>query len=231
MRLLLFIFLLAFTSCNSKEYSLEKLAAAKWEELEPGVDYIQTRGGEIKVTDSVAFIFKGISTSGLLVSTEMVPFERNQEFSAISADMATLLKQKLRGTEGYLKIDLGEFAFLQNPEIIVYLTVSLDSTTNANYMSQLRSFPGVEKVEFVSKEMARKQFVSDTGEDWDKILEDNPLPESFNLTISKDYFNEEKLQALKDSIESNLIYIDAVQLPGAFKRKEKIFYFVRFKAI
>src|SRR5690349_14527723 len=96
----LFFFIIAtiIFSCNSKEYSLEKLAAAKWEQLETGIDYIQTREGEINASDSVVFTFKGISSSGLLVSSEVIPSEKQQEFSAIAGEIASIVKQKLRGT-------------------------------------------------------------------------------------------------------------------------------------
>ncbi|HEX2629407.1 MAG TPA: permease-like cell division protein FtsX [Chitinophagaceae bacterium] len=230
MRLIIIVIILAFISCNSKEYSLEKLAAAKWEQLEPGIDYIQTRDGTIKDTDSVIFTFKGISSSGLLISSETIQPEQKQAFSAIAVDMAAIIKQKLRGTEGYLKIDLRKFAFLSNPVVTVYLTGALDSITTANYLDRLRSFPGIENVEYISKEMAKKKFMGDnSGEDWEKILVDNPLPPSFDLTIGKDLFDEEKLRALKDSIKANLIYVDEVQLPGSFSKKDPIFYFIQYK--
>lgn len=230
MRLLILIFLVAFASCNSKEYSLEKLAASKWEELEPGVDYIKTRNGKITTKDSVVFIFKGVSTSGLLVSSETVSPEKREGLSALSGDMMTTFKEKIPGTEGYLRIDIGRFVFFKNPKITVYLTGTLDSTTTANYHNRLLRFPGVEKVEYVSKEMAKKKFMGDNlGEDWEKILVDNPLPPSFDLTISKGYFDEEKLKALKDSIQSNLIYVDDVQYPRSLSQKDPILYFLQYK--
>lgn len=76
----------------------------------------------------------------------------------------------------------------------------------------------VYKVEYISKKKAYEIFIEETGEDFHKILEVNPLPRSFNIFLKKDYLNSKKLK----SIENELLNI-----PGISEVYSKIDLFER----
>lgn len=227
MRLFMLLLLSLFISCNSKEYNLEKLAAAKWEQLEPGIDYIKTRGGEVRANDKVSYTSVGMSVSGFLVKPENE--HERQQMNSVSGFL-TDVKEKLPCREGFLRVDLNKIASSQKPEIIVYVNDPVDSITVVNDMNWLRNLPAVVNVEYTSKEMARKKFTETSGsEDWERILADNPLPASYDITIKSEYLNTESLQLIKDSIEQHISNINDVRLPESLPRNQKIFCFVRFK--
>lgn len=52
------------------------------------------------------------------------------------------------------------------------------------------------KIEYISKERAYEIFLEETGEDFRKILDVNPLPASFNLFIKSEFVNKDSLTTI-----------------------------------
>lgn len=63
-------------------------------------------------------------------------------------------------------------------------------------------------IQFISKEAAAEQFIQDTGEDFQKLLGDNPLRDSFVVLIAPESQNQTSLAKIKADLE---------QLPGVFQ--------------
>lgn len=56
-------------------------------------------------------------------------------------------------------------------------------------------------VQFISKEDAAKQFIAETGEDFQQFLGENPLRDAFILRIDEKYHEADKLKAIKTELE------------------------------
>lgn len=56
-------------------------------------------------------------------------------------------------------------------------------------------------VQFISKEEAAKQFIAETGEDFQKFLGENPLRDAFIVRIHEDYHDAQKLNEIKTELE------------------------------
>lgn len=56
-------------------------------------------------------------------------------------------------------------------------------------------------IQFISKEEAAKQFIKETGEDFQKFLGENPLRDAFLLTIDVPYHSKAKLESIKTEVE------------------------------
>jgi len=56
--------------------------------------------------------------------------------------------------------------------------------------------------EFIDKDKAAEIFVKETGEDFRKILDYNPLPASFNLKLKNDYANRESIKIIIKNLSS-----------------------------
>lgn len=54
---------------------------------------------------------------------------------------------------------------------------------------------------FVSKEQAAKQFIKDTGEDFQKFLGENPLRDAYLVAVDPAFHSKEKLTAIKTHLE------------------------------
>lgn len=56
-------------------------------------------------------------------------------------------------------------------------------------------------VQFISKEEAAKEFIKETGEDFQQFLGDNPLRDAFLVSIDAQYHESPKLKAIKAEVE------------------------------
>lgn len=54
---------------------------------------------------------------------------------------------------------------------------------------------------FVPKDVAAKEFIAETKEDFTKFLGENPLRDSYRIKLNEDYFDETKLQQVKKDLE------------------------------
>jgi cell division transport system permease protein len=74
--------------------------------------------------------------------------------------------------------------------------------------------PYARNVDFITKEMARKNFIGDGNEDWDKVLDYNPLPASIDFFLEPEYVNKDSLKTITAEITKNFI-ISEVKYPDA----------------
>lgn len=73
----------------------------------------------------------------------------------------------------------------------------------------------IDSVEFISKEQAAEQFIAETGEDFKKILDYNPLPASFVVRIKDLYANNDSLNSIIKNL-SELQFVDEVVFREGF---------------
>ena len=115
-----------------------------------------------------------------------------------------------------------------NIRINVFLKDSANEVDQEKLMNELKSKSYANEVKFISKDEAAEQFINETGEDFKKILDYNPLPASFVISISEYYaFSDsinkvvQDLSGLKDVEEvvfkegfvyRMLNYIDAIKI-------------------
>ncbi len=76
------------------------------------------------------------------------------------------------------------------------------------------SLPYARKVEYVSKEMARKNFIKEGNEDWNKVLDYNPLPASVDFYLDPEYVNKDSLDRIVGDISKYFI-VSEVKYPNA----------------
>lgn len=81
-----------------------------------------------------------------------------------------------------------------------YLHDSLSGEDRSSLMEEIRKESGVKSVEFISKEAAQKEFIKQTGEDFTKILNENPLPASLVVAFESQKFEISQLNKIAESI-------------------------------
>lgn len=102
----------------------------------------------------------------------------------------------------------------ENIEVQVFLEKNIEQKTLDAIHDNLaaRSFilqkGDTLNLKFVSDEEAAATFIESTGEDFTQFLEDNPLRDSFVLTIAEEFQTSEQLEAIVAEIES---------IPGVFE--------------
>lgn len=118
----------------------------------------------------------------------------------------------LLGIIGWLIINtraLGEH-FKENVEVNVYLRDPLSKADSVALVQYIASRPYVKEYVFTTKEMAKKKYMSDGNEDWSDVLTENPLPNSIDFKLKKQYVDADTLKNIKADLEKQT-YVTDVQ--------------------
>ena len=108
----------------------------------------------------------------------------------------------------YIALQLSDYyssSLKSSIKINVFIKESFTQSEQEKLVGELQNKIYSDSVEFISKDKAAEQFIKETGEDFRKILDYNPLPASFVVKISETYANSDSLNfIIKDlsSIES-----------------------------
>lgn len=107
------------------------------------------------------------------------------------------------GIIGWLVINAGKLGkhFKENVEVSVDIRENLNPKDSAALMQYIASKPYVREYQYITKEMARKIYISDGNKSWDKILDYNPLPNSISFKLKKQYVNTDTLAGIKADLE------------------------------
>jgi len=104
-----------------------------------------------------------------------------------------------------------------NIKINVFLKETLNKNDQEKILSELQGKIYADSVEFISKNKAAEQFVKETGEDFRKILDYNPLPASFVVQISESY-------AISDSLNNIILDLSSLESVDEVVFKEGFIY-------
>ena len=107
--------------------------------------------------------------------------------------------------------------------INIFLKDSVSKNTIDNIGKILNSKEYINSVKFIDKNEAAENFIKDTGEDFRKILDYNPLPVSYSITLKEDYVKKESI----DKIVSELTKISGVdEIVYQYKFANKVLSFI-----
>ena len=82
-------------------------------------------------------------------------------------------------------------------EFEAFLEDSISPEQKTEIEQRISALDEIEKVEYVSKEDAARIFKEEFGEDINAVLDFNPLPSSFKITIKDEYNTPERAEELK----------------------------------
>ena len=122
----------------------------------------------------------------------------------------------LLGIIGWLVINankLGSY-FKENVEVGAYLRGDVNAKDSTALMNYISTKPYVREIEFVTKEAAKKKYLGDGNENWDKVMDANPLPNSINFKVKQEYMNSDSLAAIQADLQQQT-YISDVEYPKA----------------
>lgn len=155
------------------------------------------------------------SKSFLMTATGKSSIKRGKP-SYFMSILGVTLVLFLLGIIGWMVINankLGNY-FKENVEIKAFLRGDLNPKDSLPLMEYISSKPYITKIEFITKEQAKQIYLSDGNEDWDKVLNENPLPNSINFKVKKEYMNGDSLGLIKADLEQQT-YVSDVQYPVA----------------
>jgi cell division transport system permease protein len=103
-----------------------------------------------------------------------------------------------------------ERVVLENVKIQVYLKSQLSenqkkeiekSLSTRYFIPKINSDVSTKQIQFISKEEAAKQFIKETGEDFQKFLGENPLRDAFLVSVSPLYHDKQSMAKIKGEVE------------------------------
>lgn len=103
-----------------------------------------------------------------------------------------------------------------NYDIQVFLSNTITPLERQQLEAKIRDFEGVTHVQFISKEEAAIEFRQEFGEDIFDVLEENPLPASFVVSLNDDTRTRASLEQLGKELESELGIDEVVYHQPAF---------------
>jgi len=105
-----------------------------------------------------------------------------------------------------------------NIVISVFLKDDIEPAEIENIKSELSQLNYLSSSEYISKEMAVDIFIKETGDDFRKILDYNPLPASFNLKLKSDYANSVSIKKIIKNL-STYNWVESVVFRQDFYQK------------
>jgi cell division transport system permease protein len=78
----------------------------------------------------------------------------------------------------------------------------------------VQALPYARNVEYITKDMARAKFIGDGNEDWNKVLDFNPLPASVDFYLDPSVVNKDSLTRIASTIQQFFI-VSEVSYPDA----------------
>src|SRR4051794_23656571 len=107
----------------------------------------------------------------------------------------------LLGIMGWIFLNFRQVgnSFKEDIRISAYLR-----TMNKDTINQIQQFiaakPFAKRVEYIDKEKAKTLWNKDGNEDWDKILDYNPLPESIDFYANAAYLDKDSLKKINSQL-------------------------------
>jgi cell division transport system permease protein len=121
----------------------------------------------------------------------------NYVYSIVGVALVLLIM----GIMGWIFLNLAQAgnAFKEDIRISAYLRTN-NKDTIAQIQQYIASKPFAKNVEYVNKDKAKDIWNKDNNEDWNKILDFNPLPESIDFYARAEYVNKDSLNKISNNI-------------------------------
>src|SRR5215469_15652712 len=112
----------------------------------------------------------------------------------------------LLGLLGWIVINANKLGenFRENVEVQVYVRENISPKDSAALVQLVASKPYVKDYKYVTKEMARKDFVGTGNDDFMSVLTQNPLPASVDFRLKSEYANADSLNRIVADFNGNI---------------------------
>lgn len=116
-------------------------------------------------------------------------------------------------------------ALKEDIKVQVFLRKNISPDGIDSIKTYIGSQPYTKSLEYIDKETAKKQWLSDGESDFKELLDENPLPASIEFFIKSNYVQKDTMVNIKSDIESHSLQVETVKYPT--KVVEKIESVVR----
>lgn len=100
-------------------------------------------------------------------------------------------------------------------EFVIYLKNTASLSQIKSIEKKLNGLKEIARIDFIDKKKAEENFILETGEDFRRLLDYNPLPNSFVAAFKKEFSDKKNLERLQKEI-SGYDGVDEVIFAGGF---------------
>jgi cell division transport system permease protein len=122
----------------------------------------------------------------------------------------------LLGAVGYLILNarLASDRLRENLSVSVWLRDGLENADVARLRTRIGTLPAVKETIYISKEQAAESFRESIDDEFERFLDENPLPASFEVTLHADRSNPDSVRVFEAAV-SKWEEVDEVLYPEA----------------
>ena len=126
---------------------------------------------------------------------------RRSKPSYIYSIVGVALVLLIMGVMGWMLLNFSKAgnSFKESIRISAYLRTQ-NKDTIAQIQQYITAQPYAKDVQYINKESAKQIWNKDNDEDWSKILDNNPFPESIDFYAKADYVNNDSLAKITSNI-------------------------------
>jgi cell division transport system permease protein len=116
----------------------------------------------------------------------------------------------LLGMLGWIVINANKLGqnFRENLEVQVYVLETATPKDSSALVQYISTQPYTKSWEYMTKDLARKRFISDGNADFSSVLDKNPLPASVNFKVRSEYANPDSLARITKELSQNIAVSD-----------------------
>lgn len=100
--------------------------------------------------------------------------------------------------------------------VTIYISLTESPATKVKQTQDelfFTTLPGFVAVQFISKDSAKQKFIRETGEDFSKVLDINPLPDCYNVTLDANRVEANEYKELPNRIRQAVPHCNDISLP------------------
>ncbi len=211
-------------SCRSKnEVSIENLDEQEWDTLGKGFSYISTEdhGGP---DDALVYtIIATMSTDGMIEPVKDPSAWVHHEL------MIPIYKHAPNSSSGFVRVNVNELLQPDTTRMNIYISEPDEIYQFKTDSAILVSIQGIRSVRYISKTDARKKWLDEGNADWDKVLEENPLPAMIEVDLDKRYWTASALDSMKSIISANIKTASDIQYPVPKSATGILYHYFEYK--
>lgn len=121
------------------------------------------------------------------------------------------------GTFGWLLLNAKRYTeeLKEDVKVQIYLRRNVTPNDVETLRAYLAGQPYTKALEYIDKETAKKKWMADEQQDFQELLDENPLPASFDLNLKAPYVHKDTVAQIKTDLEKQALVVESVKYPAA----------------
>lgn len=102
----------------------------------------------------------------------------------------------------------------EDVKVQVYLRRNVTLTDIESLRNYISAQPYTKSLEYIDKETAKQRWMTDGEADFQELLDENPLPASFDLNLKSNYVQKDTIISIKADLEKQALVVESVKYPA-----------------